>query len=212
MLRQGEYVAVVDYGMGNLRSVEKGCLKVGLTPRVTSSPEEVKRAKAIVLPGVGAFRDCIHELTRLKLLDTIIKSIQDGKPYLGICLGLQILFTESEEFGHYEGMNIFPGRVIRFSNPTLKVPHMGWNSLNFQKNSPLFEGIDNRSFFYFVHSYYVIPDDTSIVSGTTDYGLNFTSMIWKDNVFACQFHPEKSQTVGLKILHNFGKYISNEIQ
>ena len=212
MLSQGEFVAVVDYGMGNLRSVEKGCLKVGLTPRVTSSPEEVKRAKAIVLPGVGAFRDCIHELTRLKLLDTIIKSIQDGKPYLGICLGLQILFTESEEFGHYEGMNIFPGRVIRFSNPTLKVPHMGWNSLNFQKNSPLFEGIDNRSFFYFVHSYYVIPDDTSIVSGTTDYGLNFTSMIWKDNVFACQFHPEKSQTVGLKILHNFGKYISNEIQ
>ena len=212
MLSQGEFVAVVDYGMGNLRSVEKGCLKVGLTPRVTSSPEEVKRAKAIVLPGVGAFRDCIHELTRLKLLDTIIKSIQDGKPYLGICLGLQILFTESEEFGHYEGMNIFPGRVIRFSNPTLKVPHMGWNSLNFQKNSPLFEGIDNRSFFYFVHSYYVIPDDTSIVSGTTDYGLNFTSMIWKDNVFACQFHPEKSQKVGLKILHNFGKYVSNEIQ
>ena len=212
MLSQGEFVAVVDYGMGNLRSVEKGCLKVGLTPLVTSSPEEVRRAKAIVLPGVGAFRDCIHELTRLKLLDTIIKSIQDGKPYLGICLGLQILFTESEEFGHYEGMNIFPGRVIRFSNPTLKVPHMGWNSLNFQKNSPLFEGINNRSFFYFVHSYYVIPDDTSIVSGTTDYGLNFTSMIWKDNVFACQFHPEKSQTVGLKILHNFGKDISNEIQ
>ena len=212
MLSQGEFVAVVDYGMGNLRSVEKGCLKVGLIPRVTSSPEEVRQAKAIVLPGVGAFRDCIHELTRLKLLDTIIKSIQDGKPYLGICLGLQILFTESEEFGHYEGMNIFPGRVIRFSNPTLKVPHMGWNSLNFQKNSPIFEGIDNRSFFYFVHSYYVIPDDTSIVSGTTDYGLNFTSMIWKDNVFACQFHPEKSQTVGLKILHNFGKYISNEIQ
>lgn len=211
MLGQGEYVAVVDYGMGNLRSVEKGCLKVGLTPRVTSSPEEVRRAKAIVLPGVGAFRDCIHELTRLDLLDTIVKSIQDGKPYLGICLGLQVLFTESEEFGCYKGMNIFSGRVVRFNSPLLKVPHMGWNTLNFQKNSPLFEGIDNRSFFYFVHSYYVIPEDTLITAGTTDYGINFTSMIWKDNIFACQFHPEKSQTVGLKMLHNFGKYISNEI-
>lgn len=211
MLSKGDYVAIVDYGMGNLRSVEKGCLKAGLTPRVTSSPEEVRRAKAIVLPGVGAFRDCMHELTRLNLLDTIINSINDGKPYLGICLGLQILFTESEEFGNYEGLNIFPGRVVRFCEPGLKVPHMGWNTLDFQKKSPLFEGIGNRNFFYFVHSYYVVPDDMSIAAGTTDYGLTFTSMIWKGNVFACQFHPEKSQKVGLKMLHNFGKYISNGI-
>jgi len=202
-------VAVVDYGMGNLRSVEKGLLKVGLNPLVTSSPLEVQQAKAVVLPGVGAFRDCIHELTRLNLLDTITQSIRNGKPYLGICLGLQILFTESEEFGHYEGMNIFPGQVIRFRCPTLKVPHMGWNRLNFQKESPILEGIEAGSFFYFVHSYYVVPEDPSIALATTDYGITFTSMIWKDNVFACQFHPEKSQNVGLRMLYNFGKYLQS---
>src|SRR3990172_2353830 len=209
MLNQGEYVAIVDYGMGNLRSVEKGCLKVGLTPLVTSSPLEVQQAKAVVLPGVGAFHDCIRELTRLNLLDTIIQSIKNGKPYLGICLGLQILFTESEEFGHYEGMNIFPGQVIRFRSSNLKVPHMGWNRLNFHKESPLLEGIEPGSFFYFVHSYYVVPDDPSIALASTDYGVNFTSMICKDNVFACQFHPEKSQSVGLRMLHNFGRHLQS---
>jgi glutamine amidotransferase len=199
-------IAIVDYGMGNLRSVEKGFQKVGVDAKVTSTPQVIEDARAVVLPGVGAFRDCIRNLTDLSLTDAVIRSIQKGKPYLGICLGLQVLFSESEEFGRCKGLDIFRGKVVRFGTG-LKVPHMGWNNVSLAKRPPIFEGVEDNAFFYFVHSYYVIPDDRDIVAGTTEYGGAFTSMIWKDNVFATQFHPEKSQGLGLKVLKGFGDFV-----
>ncbi|SPQ00519.1 Imidazole glycerol phosphate synthase subunit HisH [Candidatus Sulfobium mesophilum] len=199
-------IAIVDYGMGNLRSVEKGFQKVGVDAKVTSSPKDVENARAVVLPGVGAFRDCIRNLTELSLTEAIAKSIQKGKPYLGICLGLQVLFSESEEFGRCKGLDIFRGKVVRFQISE-KVPHMGWNNVKIARRPPIFSAVPDDSFFYFVHSYYVVPDDKEIVSGTSDYGLTFTSMIWKDNVFATQFHPEKSQSLGLKVLSGFGEFV-----
>jgi len=198
-------IAIIDYGMGNLRSVKKGFEKVRVKAKVVSTPHAILDADAIVLPGVGAFRDCMRNLEKLSLIDPILASIQNGKPYLGICLGLQVLFAESEEFGSSSGLNIFRGKVVRF-RVDLKVPHMGWNTVKLQQNTPLFQGIQDESFFYFVHSYYVVPEDSSLVAGTTDYGVTFTSMIWKDNIFATQFHPEKSQLSGLNILKNFGHF------
>jgi glutamine amidotransferase len=202
-------IAIIDYGMGNLRSVEKGFLKVGVEVKVTHSPADVLDADGVVLPGVGAFRDCMEELGRLDLLDAVKKSIDMGKPYLGICLGLQILFTESEEFGRCTGIDVFRGRVVRFTpeDSSLKIPQMGWNTLNLKKENPLYEGIPDGSYFYFVHSYYVVPKDEDIVATTTDYGVEFVSSIWKDNVFAVQFHPEKSQALGLRMLRNFGEIV-----
>jgi glutamine amidotransferase len=199
-------IAIVDYGMGNLRSVEKGFLKVGVDARVVREPQAVDDADAVVLPGVGAFRDCIRNLTQTSMTESIMRSIRKGKPYLGICLGLQVLFTESEEFGIYKGLDVFKGRVVRFQID-LKVPHMGWNNVKILRKPPIFDGIQDESFFYFVHSYYVAPDDTAVVSTTTDYGITFTSMVWKDNIFATQFHPEKSQESGLRILKNFGDFV-----
>jgi len=221
-------IAIVDYGMGNLKSVEKGFLKVGVPAMVTNKPEVIQKAQGVVLPGVGAFRDCMRELTNLKLIDAIVDAIRKGKPYLGICLGLQVLFSESEEFGRCRGLDIFRGKVVRFEFgvrssefriktsglqtpdprlPTLKIPHMGWNEIKIQKNNPLLNGISDRSYLYFVHSFYVVPEDKSIVSTVTNYGIEFTSMIYKDNVFATQFHPEKSQKIGLWILRNFGDIV-----
>jgi len=199
-------IAIVDYGMGNLRSVEKGFLKVGVDARVVREPQAVDDADAVVLPGVGAFRDCIRNLAQTSMTESIMRSIRKGKPYLGICLGLQVLFTESEEFGMYKGLDVFKGRVVRFQID-LKVPHMGWNNVKILRKPPIFDGIQDESFFYFVHSYYVAPDDTAVVSTTTDYGITFTSMVWKDNIFATQFHPEKSQESGLRILKNFGDFV-----
>lgn len=210
-------IAVIDYGMGNLRSVEKGFLKVGIDVKVTNRPEDIERADAVVLPGVGAFRDCMKELTDLRLTDAVIGAVQQGKPYLGICLGLQVLFSESEEFGRCSGLDIFRGRVVKFDfgtgdgergRPDLKIPQMGWNQLNIKDSNPLFRGIPDKSYFYFVHSFYVVPDDKSIVAATTDYGVEFTSAVWKDNVYAVQFHPEKSQALGLQLLRNFGNIVS----
>lgn len=199
-------IAIVDYGMGNLRSVEKGFLKVGVDARVVREPQAVDDADAVVLPGVGAFRDCISNLAQTSMTESIMRSIQKGKPYLGICLGLQVLFTESEEFGIYKGLDVFKGKVVRFQTD-LKVPHMGWNNVKILRRTPIFDGILDESFFYFVHSYYVVPDDTAVLSTTTDYGITFTSMVWKDNIFATQFHPEKSQESGLRILKNFGDFV-----
>ncbi len=199
-------IAIIDYGMGNLRSVEKGFLKVGVDARVVTDPMSVNDAEAVVLPGVGAFRDCMRNLDRMKLIEPILKSVRNGKPYLGICLGLQMLFTESEEFGVYKGLDVLKGKVVRFQ-VDLKVPHMGWNTVSLLKKPPIFDGIKDESYFYFVHSYYVAPDDAGIIAGTTDYGTTFTSMVWKDNIIATQFHPEKSQETGLKILKNFGDFV-----
>jgi len=199
-------IAIIDYGMGNLRSVEKGFLKVGVDAKVVTDPRSVNDAEAIVLPGVGAFRDCMKNLDQMKLIEPILKSVRNGKPYLGICLGLQMLFTESEEFGVYKGLDVLKGKVVRFQ-VDLKVPHMGWNTVRLLKKPPIFDGIKDESYFYFVHSYYVAPNDEGIIAGTTDYGMTFTSMVWKDNIIATQFHPEKSQETGLKILKNFGDFV-----
>ncbi len=200
-------IAIVDYGMGNLRSVEKGFLKVGFETRVTSSPSDIMNASAIVLPGVGAFRDCIRNLERLDLIDVVLREVEKGKPYLGICLGLQVLFEESEEFGTTKGLGLLKGRVVRFPETGLKIPHMGWNTVKIIKRPPVFDEIPDESFFYFVHSYYVVPEDNEEISGTTNYGIDFTSMVWKDNILATQFHPEKSQGLGLKVLEGFGNFV-----
>ena len=215
-------IAVVDYGMGNLRSVEKGLIRVGLDAKVTSAKKDLEDAAAVVLPGVGAFRDCMINLDRLGLIEPIRSAVKIGKPFLGICLGLQALFTVSEEFGLYEGLNIFPGRVVRFPEnlsdpqakdqeaPALKVPHMGWNQIQKHSQPAPLKDIPSGSYVYFVHSYYVAPEDKSIIATTTDYGIEFVSGIAKDNLFACQFHPEKSQGLGLKLLKNFGEMVNGK--
>lgn len=201
--------------MGNIRSVEKGFLKVGADVRITADPKVIADAKGIVLPGVGAFKDCMANLDKLSLIDVILAEIKKGKPFLGICLGLQLLFTESEEFGACRGLDIFHGKVTRFNfdspgvdNVQLKIPHMGWNTAKIERRPPIFTEIPDNSYFYFVHSFYVVPDDKGIVATTTDYGIEFCSMIWKDNVFATQFHPEKSQETGLKILKGFDSFVT----
>jgi glutamine amidotransferase len=206
LLYNTQMIAIVDYGMGNLRSVEKGFLKVGVDARVVRDPKAIDDAKGVVLPGVGAFKDCMRNLEQFSLIDSIVKSIQKGKPYLGLCLGLQVLFTESEEFGVYRGLDILPGKVVRF-RISLKVPHMGWNTVQVLKRPPIFDGIDDASYFYFVHSYYVVPDNAEVTAGMTEYGIPFTSMVWKENILATQFHPEKSQETGLRILKNFGEFV-----
>jgi len=201
-------IVIVDYGMGNLRSVEKGFLKVGANVRVTSDPEVVDNAHAVVLPGVGAFRDCMRNLRDMLLIEPVVRAIQEGRPYLGICLGLQILFTESEEFGVNKGLDIFKGKVVKFPENNLKVPHMGWNTVKIVRKPPVLRNIEDENFFYFVHSYYVVPADKDLTATTTEYGITFTSMVWKENIFATQFHPEKSQELGLRILKGFKDFVA----
>lgn len=204
-------IAIIDYGMGNLRSVQKGFEKIGSEAIITADPQVLLQAERVVLPGVGAFRDCMHNLEQCGFVDPILKIIAEGRPFLGICVGMQLLFTDSIEFGLYSGLNIIPGHVLRFpdnmtvAGEKLKVPQMGWNQLSFKRRPPLFDGIDDGSNVYFVHSYYAKPDDSSVVTTTTDYGIEFCSAVWKDNVVATQFHPEKSQAVGLQILKNFAE-------
>jgi len=198
-------IAIIDYGMGNLRSVSKAFEAVGHQAIVTRDAASIKNASHVVLPGVGAFGDCMANLERYGLIEPVKATIQSGKPFLGICLGLQLLFTESEEFGTHKGLGIISGRVRRFAtDQALKVPHMGWNQVNVQRKCPLFEGIANGSNWYFVHSYFVDPTDRQIAATTTTYSIPFVSSIWKDNIVACQFHPEKSQAVGLRLIKNFG--------
>jgi glutamine amidotransferase len=202
-------IAIIDYGMGNLRSVQKGLERVGYAAEVTRDPARIESAAGVVLPGVGAFGACMDNLRAYGLIDTVRRVITRGAPFLGICLGMQLLFDESEEFGRVPGLGIFPGRVVRFPEmPALKVPHMGWNQIRKQGEPPHLRGIDNGAFVYFVHSYYVVPTDPSLTATTTEYGVEFTSAIARDNVFAAQYHPEKSQTVGLKILENFGALVA----
>ncbi len=199
-------IVIVDYGMGNLRSVQKAFEKNGAKAKVSSSKKDIARAGKIVLPGVGAFTAAVRELEKRDLVDTLKQKIQSGTPYLGLCLGLQLLFEESEENEGKKkalGLGIIRGRVKRFRGK-LKIPHMGWNTLHItKKNCPLFKGIRNEDYFYFVHSYYGVPNEPSWNASLTRYGVDFCSGIWKDNIFATQFHPEKSQEAGLKMIKNF---------
>lgn len=197
-------IAILDYQMGNLKSVSKALEAVGGVCRITRNPGEVKGAEKLIVPGVGAFRDCMAALRQFRLVDPVKQFIQSGRPYLGICLGMQILMERSEEGGIHEGLGVFPGQVVRFAPElNLKVPHMGWNQIQPVKENRLLEGLDSGSYAYFVHSYYVAPKNKKITAATTEYGVEFSSVIEQDNVFAVQFHPEKSQAVGLKILENF---------
>ena len=197
-------IAIVDYGMGNLRSVQKGFEHVGATAVVSSDPGVIAKADKVVLPGVGAFEDAVHELRAKDLIEVVRESISAGKPFLGICLGLQMLFDVSFENGEHKGLGIIPGKVVRFELPKeYSIPHMGWNQLLIRRRAPILKGIEEGDQFYFVHSYYVAPDNPDVVATETDYPDPFCSMIWKDNVFATQFHPEKSQEKGLRILRNF---------
>jgi glutamine amidotransferase len=202
-------IALLDYGSGNLRSVHKALLKVGADVRIAQRPDEIDGAEAVVLPGVGAFDDCIHALRKQELLEASKKFIESGKPFLGICVGYQALFERSEEFNSCAaGLGVFRGSVVRFSNANgLKVPQIGWNQLDdINSQCPLYCGIENGSYVYFVHSFFPKPVDSTIVATRTTYGENFASSVWKDNVFATQFHPEKSQKVGLQLLKNFVDY------
>lgn len=199
-------IALLDYGAGNLRSVEKALLKVGADVRVLTRPEGIKDAAAVVLPGVGAFDDCMNAMQRQELAGAVLEFIRAGRPFLGICVGYQALFEKSEEFNSCAaGLEIFAGKVVRFTErPGLKIPQIGWNQLEIiRPDCPLYRGIASGSYVYFVHSFYPKPVEASIVATRTEYGDAFASSVWKDNVFATQFHPEKSQKIGLKLLQNF---------
>jgi glutamine amidotransferase len=225
-------IAIIDYGMGNLRSVEKAFEKVGFGSVVTDKSDAIEKADKIVLPGVGAFKDAIEGLQERNLVEPIINHIKKRKLFLGICLGFQLLFTRSNEDGIHEGLNIVPGEVVRFKpemlnvsntggqkemadksvnslsgsdNQRLKIPHMGWNRISVRKEVPILKGLPDNPYMYFVHSYYVIPDRDDVIATETEYGTAFVSMISVDNVFAMQFHPEKSQHYGLMILKNFSE-------
>jgi len=201
-------IAIIDYGMGNLRSVQKGLERVGFAAVVTRDVCQIQSARGVVLPGVGAFSACMENLGKLGLIEPIREIVREHKPFLGICLGFQLLFSESEEFGKQKGLELFSGKVVGFHpGEELKVPHMGWNRIEKKQDSPFLEGISTGDYVYFVHSFYVVPEDSAIVATTTDYGKSFVSSIATDRMFACQFHPEKSQELGLRILENFGRFV-----
>jgi len=199
-------IALLDYGSGNMRSVHKSLLKVGADVRLVQHPGEIGDASGLVLPGVGAFDDCINSLRRQELLEASLAFIRTGKPFLGICVGYQALFERSEEFNSCAaGLGIFKGSVVRFPDTHgLKIPQIGWNQIDVvQRDCPLFRGVENGSYVYFVHSFFPKPADPSIAATQTTYGEPFASSVWRDNVYATQFHPEKSQAVGLQLLKNF---------
>lgn len=202
-------IAIIDYGMGNLRSVQKAFERVGGDARIVTQPDEIGLAEKVVLPGVGAFRDAISHLREQGFVDPILAALHAGRPFLGICLGLQMLFDVSYEDGEHRGLGVLPGRVVRFdfsglpSGGDLKIPHMGWNRVYWGRSCPVTAGLESGEHFYFVHSYYVEPADAAVRFGTCEYGFPFTAMVWRDNLYATQFHPEKSQRAGLTILRNF---------
>lgn len=195
-------ITIIDYGMGNLRSVQKAFERVGAQAVVINNPEALQDADALVLPGVGAFGDAMTNLHAAGLVGPILSAVGEGKPLLGICLGMQLLFEESEEMGCHQGLSLLPGRVRRFAEG-LKVPHIGWNQIHIRRPCPLLTGVRDGSFAYFVHSYYADPAEEEIVVAVTDYGPGFASVVAQGRVFGIQFHPEKSQDVGLRILRNF---------
>jgi imidazole glycerol-phosphate synthase subunit HisH len=214
-------VIIVDYGMGNLRSVSKALEEVGAKAKVSDDPKAVRAADKLVLPGVGGFKDAMRELRARRLIEPIKKFVKSGRPFLGLCLGLQLIFSDSEEGGKSKGLDLIKGRVLRFPRRpltlgggeyALKIPHMGWNQISVERKAksakrktecPLLKGIPDGSYTYFVHSYYADPDDDGCVAAWTDYGIEFPSVVWSKNIYATQFHPEKSQKLGLKILRNF---------
>ena len=228
-------LAIVDYGRGNLRSVQNGFGRIGVAAQVSGDPETIAKADGVVFPGVGAFRDCMENLAARGLDEALHQVIGDGKPVLAICVGMQALLSESEEFGTTPGLDIVAGRVRRFPQPAphsspcdgtsqrqsarleptapiaarqrLKVPHMGWNQLHLHRSCPLLDGLPERVYTYFVHSYYAIPAEPAVVVASTDYGVEFASVLWRDNLYATQFHPEKSQKWGLRILRNFAQLL-----
>lgn len=205
-------INIIDYEMGNLRSVEKAFEKLGFAARVSADPKDIATADKVVLPGVGAFRDCINNLREGGFVEPLLAHVEAGKPLLGICVGMQMLFDESEEFGRHQGLGLIPGKVVRFpsgmmeGDERLKVPHMGWNNISLKKPSPIFTGIKDDSFVYFVHSYYCAAENQADVAASCTYGdVEFCASIWRDNIMASQFHPEKSQDIGLQIFKNFGE-------
>lgn len=205
-------ITIIDYEMGNLRSVEKAFEKLGHDARVSSNPADLQSTDKIVLPGVGAFRDCIDNLRAGGFVEPLLRHVKSGKPLLGICVGMQMLFDESEEFGRHQGLGLVPGKVVRFpagmeeGGERLKVPHMGWNTIQFKGNAPIFKNIAEDSYVYFVHSYYCSADNPNDVAASCRYGdIEFCAAIWRDNLMATQFHPEKSQSIGLNIFKNFGE-------
>jgi imidazole glycerol-phosphate synthase subunit HisH len=199
-------IVIIDYGMANLRSVQKAFEHVGHSAEITSNASRAAACDKLILPGVGAFRDGIAKLRESGLAQTVLYHVQSGKPLLGICLGLQFLFTRSYEDGVHTGLGVFEGDIIRFETvPGLKVPHMGWNQLRFRGDCPLFRGLKDGDAVYFVHSYYAAPSDSSIIAAEADYPSPFTAAVWRDNIFATQFHPEKSQQIGLRMLKNFAE-------
>jgi len=195
-------ITIIDYAINNLRSVEKAFLSMDIPVRVSDDPATIRAASKLVLPGVGAFADAVQNLKAKKLHSLVVEKANTGTPLLGLCLGLQLLFSESEEFGRNLGFNLIPGKVKRLP-ADLKVPHIGWNQLHLKRPDPLLEGISEGDFVYFVHSYYAQPVEVGDILATTDYGLEFTAIARRGNVWATQFHPEKSQTIGLRILKNF---------
>jgi glutamine amidotransferase len=204
-------ITIIDYEMGNLRSVEKAFEKLGFDARVSNNPDDLLTTDKVVLPGVGAFKDCITNLRDGGFVEPLLQHVEAGKPLLGICVGMQMLFDESEEFGRHKGLGLIPGKVTRFPagmeerGERLKVPHMGWNTIQIQRPAPFFKDTAEGSYFYFVHSYYCAADNPDDVAASCRYGdIVFTAAIWRDNLMATQFHPEKSQDVGLKIFENFG--------
>ncbi|MCA9230753.1 MAG: imidazole glycerol phosphate synthase subunit HisH [Planctomycetales bacterium] len=199
-------IAIIDYQMGNLRSVQKAFERGGHAATITCEPAEIAAAEKIVLPGVGAFADAIAELKRRELVEPIRQAVSTGKPFLGICLGLQLLFDRSLEDGEHEGLGILPGEVRRFNIPhEYKVPHMGWNRVRFKRRPPIFAGLEDEPHFYFVHSYHVVPREEADVAGEASYPDPFCAVVWRDNLYATQFHPEKSQADGLQVLKNFAE-------
>lgn len=200
---------IIDYGMGNLRNVQKAFEHIGVAADISSQGQDLLQADGLVLPGVGAFGDAMDNLRDVGLIDPIQQSVANGKPLIGICLGLQLLFQSSSEMGQHQGLGLLPGRVVRFGNK-LKVPHIGWNQLDFTRQaagSPLLKGIADHSYAYFVHSYHAVPVDGECILTTSGYGIDFVSMVQRENVFGAQFHPEKSQEVGLGILRNFAEIV-----
>lgn len=199
-------IGIIDYAMGNLGSVENACRFLDLDARVITRPEEMTECTAVILPGVGAFGDCMSHLAEHGFVKAVQGWIDEGRPFLGICLGLQVLFESSEESPGVPGLGLFKGAVKRFDlGPEYKVPQIGWNQVSQRRQvCPLFKGVADGSYFYLVHSYYVSPEDKTIVAGVTDYGMEYATVVWKDNVMATQFHPEKSHDKGLQMLRNFG--------